>query len=465
MSLHLNPEFRRQLWLQISATRLILAPVVIAIVVGLLASTEPTAKAIHGAAWIALSLAILFWGTSVVGSSMRDEITGRTWNQQRMSRMTAWQLTSGKLFGATSYVWYVALLCALVAIFSGRTSVSASDANNPAIEYVFLLALGLFAHSTALVAPLAFQSGSGEPRVSVPTIAVFALVFVAFKAAPLGLTGGSGESIRTEWFGMTATPQLLAMWTALCLAAWGILGAWRAMRQALQVRQWPWALPAFLAFMGVWASGMSSAVDTSIIIRALIGATLALAVAAWVLMLWEPQSLFTWQRIRTHWAAGEPSRALASVSAATSVVACAIVGALLAAAMAVTSSGPEVAGFRPAGFSVNTAASSRLDLASHAGAFLWLALVLLRDFAFTLMADTFTTSPRRRSAVILLYLLFMYVAVPAALQAGSSDGSDWWFPMSFTLAPLVLALLSLLAMVGALISRLHRTLPVIATKS
>ncbi|MEO7254666.1 MAG: hypothetical protein ABIZ64_10570, partial [Casimicrobium sp.] len=112
-----------------------------------------------------------------------------------------------------------------------------------------------------------------------------------------------------------------------------------------------------------------------------------------------------------------------------------------------------------------TAASSKLDLASHAAAFLWLALVLLRDFAFTLMADTFTTSPRRRSAVILLYLLFMYVAVPAALQAVSGDGSDWWFPMSFILAPLVLALLSLLAMVGTLISRLPRTLPVIATKS
>ena len=97
MSLHTNPEFRRQLWLQISVTRLILAPVVIAIVVALLASTDMTTSAIHGAAWIAFSLAVLFWGTSAAGTSMRDEITGRTWNQQRMSRLTPWQLTSGKL--------------------------------------------------------------------------------------------------------------------------------------------------------------------------------------------------------------------------------------------------------------------------------------------------------------------------------------------------------------------------------
>ncbi len=463
MSMQTNPEFRRQLWLQISATRLILAPVVIAIVVALLASTEATTSAIHGTAWVALSLAVLFWGTSVVGTSIRDEITGRTWNQQRMSRLTPWQLTSGKLFGATSYVWYVALLCALVALWSGRAASSAFGPHNPVIEYVFLLALGLFAHSVALMAPLAFQSGSGEPRVSVPTIAVFALVFVVFQAAPSGVSRSGDGRVDTEWFGISMTPQLLAMWTALSLAAWGILGAWRAMRQALQVRQLPWALPAFVAFMGAWAAGNAGGSDTSIVAEALIGATIALAAAAWVLMLWEPQSLFAWQRIRTHWAAGERSRAIAGVSAATSVVLFAVIGALLVAAMNATSSGAEVAGVRPAGFFVRTAMSNKLDLASHSGAFLWLALVLPRDFAFTLMADRFTTSPRRRSAVILLYLLFMYVAVPAALQAPSGGGNEWWLPGAHPTVPIVMALITLVAMLGVLMSRMPRSL--IAPKS
>ena len=458
MSMQTNPEFRRQLWLQISATRLILAPVVIGIVVALLTSTQTTTSAIHGTAWVALSLAVLFWGTSVVGTSIRDEITGRTWNQQRMSRLTPWQLTAGKLFGATSYVWYVALLCALVAMLSGDAASTAFGAHNPAIEYVFLLALGLFAHCVALMAPLAFQSGSGEPRVSVPSIAVFALVFVAFQAAPLGVSRSGDGRVDTEWFGIGTTAQLLAMWTALCLAAWGILGAWRAMRQALQVRQLPWALPAFVAFMGVWAAGSVGSTDTSIISRALIGATLALAAAAWVLMLWEPQSLFAWQRIRTHWAAGEPTRAIAGVSAATSVVVCAVIGALLVAMMNAMSGGAEVAGVRPASFFVKTATSPKLDLASHSGAFLWLALVLLRDFAFTLMADRFTSSPRRRSAVILLYLLFMYVAVPAALQTVSSEGGEWWLPTAHPAVPIAMALTTLLAMFGALMSRMPRSI-------
>ncbi len=464
MSMRLNPEFRRQFWLQISATRLILAPVVIAIVVAVLAATEPTTTAIHTFAWVALLVAVLFWGTSVVGTSIRDEITGRTWNQQRMSRLTPWQLMSGKLFGATSYVWYVALLCALVALFSGRAASSAFEPHNPAIEYVFLLALGVFAHSVALMAPLAFQSGSGEPRVSVPSIAVFALVFVMFQAAPSGVTPSAGESVNTAWFGMSTTPQLLAMWTALSLAAWGILGAWRAMRQALQVRQLPWALPAFVAFMGVWAAGNAGAADASIVTTALIGATLALAASAWVLMLWEPQSLFAWQRIRMHWVAGVRARAVAGVSAATSVVVFAVIGALLVAALNAMSAGAEVAGVRPTGFFMKTAMSSRLSLASHSGAFLWLALVLLRDFAFTLMADTFTTSPRRRSAVILLYLLFMYVAAPTALQAMSGDGGDWWLPTAHPAVPIVVALVTLLAMVAALMSRTPRTATVIATK-
>ena len=463
MSMQLNPEFRRQLWLQISATRLILAPVVIAIVVALLASTEPTTSAIHGTAWIALSLAVLFWGTSVVGTSIRDEITGRTWNQQRMSRLTPWQLTSGKLFGATSYVWYVALLCALVALFSGGAPTSGSDSHHRFTEYVFLLALGLFAHSAALMAPLAFQSGSGEPRVSVPSIAVFALVFVAFQAAPLGVLR-SGGSVNSEWFGVSFTPQRLAMWTALCLAAWGILGAWRALRQALQVRQRPWALPTFVAFVGVWVAGNVGASDASIVIQVLIGATFALAAAAWALMLWEPQSLFAWRRIHTHWESGERSRAIAGTSAATGVVLCAVIGALSVALINAISSGAAIADVRPAGFFMKTEMQSKLHFASHAGLFIWLALVLLRDFAFTLVADTFAASPRRRSAVILLYLLFMYVAVPSALQSASSTAAEWWLPSAHPAVPIVMALATLLAVLGVLIARIPRTLSV-ATKS
>ena len=460
MSMQFNPEFRRQLWLQISVTRLILAPVVIAIVVGLLLTTGVPAGTIHSTAWGALSLTVLIWGTSAVSTSIRDEITGRTWNQQRMSRLTPWQLTWGKLFGATGYVWYVALLCTLVVAFSERMAVFPQSLG---VEFVKLLALSLFAHTVALMAPLAFQSGSGEPRVSVPSIAVFAFVIGAFQLVGSGLFWAMHDGAPIRWFDLECGTDVLAMFLALSLAAWGVLGAWRAMRQALQVRQLPWALPAFVAFMGVWTAGNAGAADTSIVTRVLIGATLALAASAWVLMLWEPQSLFAWQRVRTHWAAGERSRAIAGVSAATSVVVCAVIGALLVAAMNAMSSGAEVAGVRPTGFFLKTAMSSKLDLANHSGIFVWLALVLLRDFAFTLLADTFTTSPRRRSAVIVLYLLFMYVAVPAALQAASSEGDEWWLPTSSAVVPIILALVSLLAMAGALISRTPRS--IIATKS
>ncbi len=462
MSMQFNPEFRRQLWLQINATRLILAPVVIAIVVALLVAIGSAAGTVHSTAWGALSLTVLVWGTSAANASIREEITGRTWNQQRMSRLTPWQLTWGKLFGATSYVWYVTLLCALVVVFSER---KVGFPQSLLIEFVKLLALSVFAHTVALMAPLAFQSGSGEPRVSVPTIAVFAFVFVAFQLVGSGLFWAMRDGAPIRWFGLDIDTEALAMFLALSLAAWGVLGAWRAMRQALQVRQLPWALPAFVAFMGVWAAGTTRSSDMSVITSALIGATTALAATSWALMVWEPQSLFNWQRIRTHWVAGERSRALANVSAAASLVVCAVIAAVLVAALTVTGSGADVAGVRAASFVMKTGASAQFDVAGHAGAFLWLALILLRDFAFSLIADTFTTSPRRRSAVMLLYLLFMYVAVPAALHSFATDGGNWWFPTSSSFAPIVLALVTMLAMVGALISRLPQPPAVNATQS
>ena len=105
----MNPELRRNLWLQFSLTRLLLAPVAIGALLTLtwvvsdrsLAAVAEVARAIY-------YLLVILWGTRRAADLVADEIAGGTWDGQRMSALGAWQMSWGKLLGGTSYVWYAA---------------------------------------------------------------------------------------------------------------------------------------------------------------------------------------------------------------------------------------------------------------------------------------------------------------------------------------------------------------------
>ena len=103
----MNPELRRNLWLQFSPGRLLLAPICLGLVlvsVWIVAFHVYNVVALLSEATYYL-LAVL-WGTRRAGDLMAEEVAQRTWDAQRMSALGAWQMTWGKLVGGTSYVWY-----------------------------------------------------------------------------------------------------------------------------------------------------------------------------------------------------------------------------------------------------------------------------------------------------------------------------------------------------------------------
>ena len=114
----MNPEFRRQLWLQFSVTRLVILPLLLAatfITVYLSVPIEP-AEPLAAVAMLLFGVLVLGMGTFAAGGSVMDEIADRTWDQQRMSAMQPWAMTWGKLAGASAYGWYGGALCLLVAL-------------------------------------------------------------------------------------------------------------------------------------------------------------------------------------------------------------------------------------------------------------------------------------------------------------------------------------------------------------
>ena len=114
----MNPEFRRQLWLGFSTTRMVVLPLLLLAFFAAAYATPGNRAATALAMTGSVLFAVLVWGmgTFAVGASVIDEVTDRTWDQQRMSAMQPWAMTWGKLGGATAYGWYGGALCLLVAM-------------------------------------------------------------------------------------------------------------------------------------------------------------------------------------------------------------------------------------------------------------------------------------------------------------------------------------------------------------
>jgi len=104
-----NPEFERNLWLEAAPRRVLGAGVILALIYGAAAlvakSGDPHVLiAACGIAGMVIFVASgLIWAGWAAGASILDEIRGRTWEFQRLSALTPWAMTWGKLFGAAPW--------------------------------------------------------------------------------------------------------------------------------------------------------------------------------------------------------------------------------------------------------------------------------------------------------------------------------------------------------------------------
>src|SRR5215510_3127986 len=101
-------ELQRNLWLELTARRTVQMIVVIVLIL-LTANVTPFVRVGDVAQYLFLGIVVL-WGTRNAAQAVVGEIRERTWDFQRLSALTPFQMTVGKLFGATSYVWFGGLI-------------------------------------------------------------------------------------------------------------------------------------------------------------------------------------------------------------------------------------------------------------------------------------------------------------------------------------------------------------------
>lgn len=391
----MNPEFRRQLWLQFSATRLALLPILLTACFAAvyLSARDHPAPALAVAGAVLFALLVGGMGTFAAGASVVDEITDRTWDQQRMSAMQPWAMTWGKLAGATAYGWYGGALCLLVAVPAALTSTQHTGV--PQLTLAAILT-GVFLQALLLAVNLQLAKIGGRMA---RRGGVWALLLVLlWGLGPLfAVTRRDGVS----WWNLPFHNIDFVLASAALFALCALTAAWRSMAELLAVRQWPWGWPALALLATVYLSGFAPGRPLAVL--GVVGLSTCAALTYFALLA-EPQARPIWQRVTSRLAGGQWRAAWLQLPRWPTTLLLALPFALLTA------------------LTVNQATALPWTVSEHAQLQpLALLLLMARDCALALF---FAFSPKGRRPVLAfgVLMLVLYGLLPWLLGAA---GSNW----------------------------------------
>ncbi len=387
----MNPELRRNLWLELTTHRLVAMPAVLFLVFVLFASRNASdwQGGVFSAALAMFIVLVHLWGTYKASEGVTDEVRDRTWDWQRLSALDPWRMTWGKLAGATALSWYGALLCVVamaIAIVGGF------ERRELAVLVCGLAASGVAVHGSALAASL--QASRKSSRLGHRVGLLF-----FFPAAAVGLlTLASAGKVRAEtieWYGHDFESIRFYSALAVVLALWAVLAAYREMARELKLRLLPWAYPAFAIFLAILFAGFGMGPARTRTTLALSGLVVSLGLTYYGLFA-DVTTAMSLRRIATHLGARHWRRAIEELPLWVTSLALAVPFALACAQILVD---------QPA-----------LSLVPKAAGLYPIALLLLvaRDCAIYVF---FALSPRPRGpeGVTLLYIALLSWILPAVL--------------------------------------------------
>ncbi|MGA7673434.1 MAG: hypothetical protein WCA78_00130 [Rhizomicrobium sp.] len=297
----MNPEFQRNLWLELTPRRMFLMAVVLALVFFAAALTEGMVSGPGEAARWLYYLIVVVWGTRNAALSVVGEIRDRTWDGQRLSSLGAGAMTWGKLFGSTIYNWFGGAICLAVILVDLLGNRGAAVA---LIELVYYLAIGVIAQAAALLASL-IAAGRRQAHSqfevflyqAVGLAAAIAAYLVWSTADPAGSMLARAAPIDfIVWWGLALDARAFLLLSLAIFTAWTLTGCVRQMKLELKMRNGPFVWLGFLLFIGLyvagfdaWLSGFGALAHLDVVASRLLLAGTTFGALAYLMVFLEPK--------------------------------------------------------------------------------------------------------------------------------------------------------------------------------
>ncbi|HCC48423.1 MAG TPA: hypothetical protein DEQ38_09965 [Elusimicrobia bacterium] len=203
---------------------------------------------------------LVFYGALCTAKSVTQEKAERTWDFQRLTPLSSFEIAAGKFLGAPVFAWFL-FACMLPAALltlpmSGET---------PGLffsRYALGLSCALLAMAGGLLVSAYDDSGgSGMGHLAGPLVGLVGVgvLNAAFRYADS--LGRPYEQLITFYGTRLGAAEGLIFLSGsfLAFAAWAFLGARYRIGRDLLERRRAWRLPAFLVFLAWYAAGWEHA--------------------------------------------------------------------------------------------------------------------------------------------------------------------------------------------------------------
>lgn len=298
----MNPEFQRNLWLELTPRRMILMALLLALA---FFASAVSGDAAHGPAatarWLYYAIVVV-WGTRNAALGVVGEIRDRTWDMQLLSAITPGAMMWGKLFGSTVYNWFGGAICLAVILAEGVAHRSVPAA---LIDLVYFVAVGVISQAAAFLASLiAVRRRQSHSRLDLfiyqaaglaAAIAVYWVWSIADPAGSLLVRRPAGDTVI--WWGRVLDTRGFLLVSLALFTAWTLLACYREMRLELKMRNGVLVWLAFVAFIGVYVAGFDAWLNADKALSGWDAASLRLALAAttygvltYLMVVLEPKS-------------------------------------------------------------------------------------------------------------------------------------------------------------------------------
>ncbi len=306
----MNPEFQRNLWLELTPRRMFLMAVVLVLIFFAAALTDGTVSGPGEAARWLYYLIVVIWGTRNAARAVVGEIRDRTWDGQRLSSLGAGTMTWGKLFGSTVFNWFGGAIClaVILADLFGKHGVGVA-----LIEFVYYVSIGVIAQAAALLVSLV-AAGRRQAHSQFEVFlyqaaglgAAIAVYLVWATADPAGsILARTAPSDFIVWWGLALDARAFLLVSLAIFTAWTLAGCVRQMRLELKMRNGPLVWLGFLIFIGIyvagfdaWLSANRDLVHLDAVARRLLLGDMTFAVLAYLMVFLEPKD-----RVHYRWLA------------------------------------------------------------------------------------------------------------------------------------------------------------------
>lgn len=249
----MNPEFKRNLWQELTLQRLIAMPAILLAIFFIVYFHQGLAE-IPNTALNLIVLLLVVWGSGLSADAIFQEIREHTWDTQRMTPIGPWAMAWGKLFGSTIFVWYGAFWCLLAILF---TLFHKESINYPNLDFAitYYLLTGVFTQAFSLFIALLLQRISPlRTRARVVLIQFFA-IGVGLSFFVMGRHGLPEVFKLHNWYNLGIDYQTFVTGSQLFFCFSLFFGIYRLLRNELQIKSFPWTWSLFLLVLSFYLIG------------------------------------------------------------------------------------------------------------------------------------------------------------------------------------------------------------------